>query len=189
MLETEPGEGKIVNKRSQDTRISKEDFLQAKKFIIRDLEREIQLAKLNEADKKVLPDLGVHPGGGNFLAALGLLCYTEFGGKLRFGSKLNDGRDHASKNFNEFFDLLGDEYKDFRVKQKKHNHDVYNIFRCGLVHEYYVKHSTDIAMLARGAGPGIRIKEDGRYVFVVERYFNDLRRAFEDLQAFLFGTN
>jgi hypothetical protein len=158
--------------------MTKDRFLQARDFIFRDLEREIQLAK---ADGNALRTPGVHPGGGNFLAALGLLCYTEFGGKLRFGFKRKDGRDYASKNFNGFFDLLGPEYKAFRE-----DHDVYGIFRCGLVHEYYVKDSTDIAMLARGTGPGIRIGNDGRYLFVVESYFNDLRKAFEDLQAHLF---
>lgn len=54
------------------------------------------------------------PGGGNLLAALGLLCYTEFAGKLRFGVKRADGSDVASANFNQFFDLLGPEYQAFR---------------------------------------------------------------------------
>jgi len=158
--------------------MTKDGFLKARNFIFKDLEREIQLAK---ADGNALRTIGVHPGGGNILAALGLLCYTEFGGKLRFGSN------KASENFNQFFDLLGHEYMAFRVEQK---HDVYKIFRCGLVHEYYVKHTfTDIAMLAIEAGPGIGIGIDGRYFFVVESYFNDFRRAFEDLQAHLFGSD
>jgi hypothetical protein len=69
-----------------------------------DIEREIQLAR---AHRQKLQNLGVIAGGGNFLAALGLLCYTEFGGKLRFAHKRPDGSDLASKNFNDFFDLLG----------------------------------------------------------------------------------
>jgi len=153
--------------------ITKDDFLQARNFIFRDLEREIQLAKVED---NALQALGVHSGGGNFLAALGLLCYTEFGGKLRFAYKKRiRGQyvDDCSRNFNEFFDLLGPEYKAFRAQP----HNVYDIFRCGLAHEYYVKKSTDIAMLASGEGPAIRF--DGcRYKFIVESYFNDLREAF-----------
>src|SRR5437899_1268126 len=101
--------------------MEKSQFLEAKGFMFSDIEREIQLAR---ADKQTLGSLGVNPGGGNFLAALGLLCYTEFGGKLQFGHK------SASKNFNDFFDLLGTAYNTFR---KEHN--VYDIFRCGLAHE------------------------------------------------------
>jgi hypothetical protein len=41
-------------------------------------------------------------------------------------------------------------YVDFR-----NGHNVYNIFRCGLAHEYYVKKSYSIAMLGSNAGPGI----------------------------------
>ena len=105
--------------------MTRDEFIQAKLFIFTDVEREIQLAK---ADGKALQALGVTPGGGNFLAALGLLCYTEFGGKLRFGVKRKDGKDDPSANFNQFFDLLGPAYKTFREMHKK----VYDIFRCGL---------------------------------------------------------
>ena len=76
--------------------MTRDEFVQAKAFIFSDLERELQLAK---ADRAALQALGVTPGGGNFLAALGLLCYTEFGGKLRFGFTRADGSDVASANF------------------------------------------------------------------------------------------
>jgi hypothetical protein len=96
-------------------------FDQAALFMFSDIEREIQLAK---ADAQSLRALGVTPGGGNLLAALGLLCYTEFGGKLKFN------RPKASANFNEFFDCLGPAYLSFRK-----SHNVYDVFRCGLTHE------------------------------------------------------
>jgi len=70
------------------------------------------------SDHTVLERAGVAPGGGNYLAVLGLLCYTEFGGKLRFANKRSDGSDIASKNFNQFIDLLGQDYRDFRNKFK-----------------------------------------------------------------------
>lgn len=49
--------------------ISKADFLQAKNFIYTDIQREIDLVSTKW-------------GSGNFLAALGLLCYTEFAGSF-----------------------------------------------------------------------------------------------------------
>lgn len=101
--------------------MTRHEFLQAKEFIFRDVEREIQLAK---ADAAALQALAITPGGGNFLAALGLLCYTEFGGKLRFGVKRPDGSDVASANFNQFFDLLGPAYRAFRAQ-----HSVYDLFK------------------------------------------------------------
>ncbi len=159
--------------------MTRDEFLQAKAFIFSDVEREIQLAR---ADGAALRALGVTPGGGNFLAALGLLCYTEFGGKLRFDVKRADGSDVASANFNQFFDLLGPAYRAFRAQ-----HDVYDIFRCGLAHEYYVKKSCTIAMLAGGPGPGLRTDTGGRYHFVVESYCRDLKTTFDSLQIHLYG--
>ena len=159
--------------------MTRDEFLQAKGFIFRDIEREIQLAK---ADGEALQALGVTPGGGNFLAALGLLCYTEFAGKLRFGVKRADGSDVASANFNRFFDLLGPAYPAFRVQ-----HNVYDLFRCGLAHEYYVKKSCTIAMLEGAPGPGLRIDARSHYWVVVESYCRDLKNAFEALQVHLYG--
>lgn len=114
--------------------MTRDDFIQAKLFMFSDVRREIQLAR---ADPKLLDAAGVSPGGGNFLAALGLLCYTEFGGKLKFGVK------RASVNFNRFFDFLGIDYQSFRASPQ----NVYDIFRCGLAHEYYVKKNCSITML------------------------------------------
>jgi hypothetical protein len=159
--------------------MKRDEFLQAKEFVFRDIEREIQLAN---ADGAALQALGVTPGGGNFLATLGLLCYTEFAGKLRFGVKRPDGSDAASANFNQFFDLLGPAYQAFRAQR-----NVYDLFRCGLAHEYYVKKSCTIAMIEDVPGAGLRIDEQGHYWVVVESYCRDLKNAFEALQIHLYG--
>ena len=111
--------------------MSRDEFIQATLFMFSDIEREIQLAR---ADAGQLQTMGITPGGGNFLAALGLLCYTEFGGKLQFAVKHPNGTDVASANFNKFFDALGHDYAAFRA-----THNVYDVFRCGLAHECYVK--------------------------------------------------
>lgn len=160
--------------------MTRDEFVQAKHFMFSDVCREMQLAK---ADPKVLDASGVNAGGGNFLAALGLLCYTEFGGKLKFGVKRQNGADVASANFNQFFDSLGQDYQSFRV-----SHDVYDIFRCGLAHEYYAKKNTIIAMFANEPGPGIGINPLGGYYFVVESYSRDLEKAFDKLQIELYGS-
>ena len=159
--------------------MTKDEFIQAKTFIFLDVDREIQLAR---ADAATLQAQGVAPGGENFLAALGLLCYTEFGGKLRF-NVTRKGKDVASANFNHFWDLLGAPYQALRAR-----HNVYDIFRCGLAHEYYVKKSCTIDMLARGAGSGIGGESSGRYFFAVESYCRDLKKAFDDLQVSLYGS-
>src|SRR5207245_7473049 len=116
---------------------------------------------------QALQAAGVRPGGGNFLAALGLLCYTEFGGRLKYN------RPTASENFNLFFDDLGAGYKAFR----KAGHNVYDIFRCGMAHEYMIKRPGAIAMLGAAAPEGIRLMSDGRFEFIVERYYLDLKRS------------
>jgi hypothetical protein len=164
--------------------LDKAAFEQAKRFIFADVEREIQLARATRANKSALRSLGITPGGGNFLAALGLLCYTEFGGKLKYHRKLRNGRDDAPANFNRFFDDLGAEYKAFRAA----GHDVYDIFRCGLAHEFYVKDTCNICMISGEEAVGIGIGRDGRYWFVVEKYYQDLRQAFDALEAYLFPS-
>ncbi len=143
---------------------------QAILFMFSDVEREMHLAI---ADPESLKELGVTPGGGNFLAALGLLCYTEFGGKLRFNRK------KASANFNEFFDCLGTVYADFRK-----THNVYDVFRCGLAHEYYVKKNCTVSMFGNPQQPGIGFDVNTkRYWFAVDRYAQDLKMAFKALRA------
>ena len=141
-----------------------------------DIERELQLAK---AKPEVASNLGITPGGGNFLAALGLLCYTEFGGKLMRPS----GSDCASENFNRFFDTLGLPYANFRA-----SHNVYDIYRCGLAHEYYAKKSCTIYMFGPSEQPGVGVDTNGQYWFVIEKYARDLKAAFQVLEGQMFSA-
>ncbi len=99
--------------------MTRDEFIQAKLFMFSDIDREIALAR---ADGNALQAVSVRSGGGNFLAALGLLCYTEFGGKLQFGVTRPNGTDVASANFNQFFDLLGTDYQSFRAKHNVLRH-------------------------------------------------------------------
>lgn len=65
--------------------MDKQRLLQAKDFIFADIEREIALADASEHSlgRFWLRRAKVRPGGGNFMAALALLSYTEFAGRLK----------------------------------------------------------------------------------------------------------
>lgn len=151
--------------------MNRADYLQVKEFIYSDIRREICLGKISNGivGRNFLKLILGSSGGGNFIAALALLCYTEFAGKLI------TKKDDPVGNFNLFFDKLGSGYKDFRK-----SHNVYNIFRCGLAHEYYVKRSCTIAMLNSKSIRGISL-EGSKYYFVVEKYFEDFKTAFDAL--------
>jgi hypothetical protein len=127
-------------------------------FIAGDIDRELVVAR----------------GGGdagNFLSALGLLCYTELLGGVQRGTL---AKGESEKNFDSFFRTLGPAYRALQDSGL----DVYRVFRCGMVHEYFVKGETTVVML-KGVEPcGIAVDQvTGRYYFVVERYFEDFLRA------------
>jgi hypothetical protein len=164
--------------------MTKKEYFKGRRFIYNDIRREIRLAEVTERiqGKAILKQLRIPRGGGNFLAALGLLCYTEFAGKEKYKCKKKNGTDHANKNFNKYFDELGKDYKAFRASGV----NVYNIFRCGLAHEYFVKDNCTIFMKNRVPGPGIGRDKEGKYYFVVETYFRDFMNAYKGLGAYLF---
>jgi hypothetical protein len=151
--------------------VSFDAYRQAIDFIAKDVGRELELAK---APREALQSCGVTPGGGNVLVALGLTCYTEFGGKVKYG------RGNAKANFNAFFSDLGKSYAETAA-----THDVYNIVRCGLAHEYFVKRNCEINMFG-AVSSGVVVNLDGTFVVTVERYFTDLMKAFNALGRDLF---
>ncbi|MCK4476456.1 MAG: hypothetical protein KAU16_06985 [Methanophagales archaeon] len=129
-------------------------------WMFSDIQREIDLARSNKR-------------AGNFLCALGLLCYTEFMGGIVLGSfRIRP----LQRSFDAFLDLMGADYKTFNQTV-----DVYHVFRCGLAHEYFVKHNCDIAMLRNDETLGIGKKPTGEYYFVIERYFEDFSNACRQL--------
>jgi hypothetical protein len=134
-------------------------------FMDRDIRREIELARLPSRCECC----STAPGGGNFLAALGLLSYTEFLGSFTTG---RFGQGFARRNFDGFYRRLGEAYRQFGDTI-----DVYDVFRCGMVHEYTVKHSADIAMLRGSETCGLGRQPTGRLFFVVERYLDDFMAA------------
>jgi hypothetical protein len=120
-------------------------------FIFTDIRREIEMAS-----------------GGNLLAALGLLCYTEVLGGVDRGT-WDQGQ--GSANFNAFLDRMGPAYQTFRQKV-----NVYKVFRCGMAHEYGTKQPCVVEMLRGGAPSGL-YEAGGRLHFNVEAYFADFAKA------------
>ena len=131
-------------------------------------------------------------GKANFLAALGLLSYTEFMGGLVTGQLRN--RQYSQENFKQFIcDYFPKEYKDYAD-------NLYEEVRCGLVHEYFVKETNaanaTIKYLTGKMGKVINnpddpegtanydcacaIKmKDGKIEFNVNQYFKDFKSAVE----------
>jgi hypothetical protein len=159
-------------------------------WMCRDIEREIEWAK-NDQD------------AGNALCALGLLAYTEFMGKLLLAFNSVHVK-NDSEYFDAFLRYMGPEYTQL-IDKKKVN--VYKIFRCGLAHEYFIKRDCKIAMLNSTPGRlkiaepssstnplstkrklsyvnkpakcGLGIANNGGYWFIVEKYYEDFRKACE----------
>lgn len=146
--------------------LAKVDFLQARNFIYSDIQRELDLAR----DRK---------NAGNFMLALALLCYTEFGGGLKRNIfAIGESRN----NFDSFFGDLGPKYSEFLKSV-----NVYDVFRCGLAHEYFVKRDCVIGIFTnREMGIGFDDTEH-QYYFAVDQYFQDFRRAFDVLEKKLYS--
>ena len=108
---------------SEVKRYFTEYILPPKGFIYNDIKREIDLAK-------------EHKNAGNFLAALGLLCYTEFMGKIMLQGNCT-GRGRKSKYqywFETFLCSMGQSYMDLLDRKKV---DVWHNFRCEMAHSYF----------------------------------------------------
>jgi len=127
-------------------------------FIFTDIKREIALASTPR-------------GGGNLLAALGLLCYTAVLGGVDRGT-WDQGQGAA--NFNAFLDRMGLAYQAFRQKV-----NVYKVFRCGMAHEYGTKQPCAVEMTRGGATCGL-YEAGGRQHFN-EAYFTDFAAAAQAL--------
>jgi hypothetical protein len=134
-------------------------------FIATDIRREIDQARSGKT-------------AGNFLCALGLLCYTEVLGGVKRGT-LAEGQGKA--NFNAFFADLGQGYADLLDSGV----DVYKIFRCGMAHEYLVKSPAMVSMLKNTEPAGIAVDVSGHYHFCVERYYEDFIAAARRLESVL----
>ena len=131
-------------------------------FMFSDIQREIDLARDYELGHR-------KDGGGNLLAALGLLCYTEVMGDIKAAKQ-------GKRNFDAFFNDLGSRYASFNQTV-----NVYDVFRCGMAHEYLVKKNCKSVMRKGSEICGIGQMPNRRHYFVVERYFEDFSSACQRL--------
>lgn len=113
-------------------------------------------------------------GNANYLAALGLVTYTEILGGLRTGRLGIKGT--SQQNFNAFIPYLGNDY----LHLKSQGFDIYEFVRCGLIHNYFIKGDSTIWMDA--TGPGIIGSSKGRTFFLVKEYANDLFKGAADFR-------
>ncbi|MDH5559733.1 MAG: hypothetical protein OEY59_02660 [Deltaproteobacteria bacterium] len=148
----------------------KKKLSEVRSFIETDIKREIKLAEISRTEdgKAGLKKLGIEAGGGNFMAALALLCYTEFAGKFIT-------TENNADTFNAFFKKLGRGYETLL----KRNNKIYDTFRNGMAHQYYIKGKSAISMLKNGDTMGIVEIKSGQYWFNVETYLEDFLNAFD----------
>ena len=106
-------------------------------------------------------------GNATSLAALGLVSYTEILGGLVTGNVAIPR--NAGKNFDAFLPYLGRDYEGLRSKRI----NLYNIIRCGLVHQYFIKGPA--TLLPKADAPcGIIASSGGRTYFIVNVYRDHL---------------
>jgi hypothetical protein len=136
-------------------------------FIENDIGRELHWAnEWRKRKRKGLPARSFE-GAGNVLAALGLLCYTEFIGEFITGTK---GVGSSERNFRAAFCELGPDYRAFAQSV-----DVYDVYRNGMAHEYATKQWCRVVMFSPARKPvsGVGLKR-GRLYFAVDAYARDL---------------
>lgn len=167
--------------------ITLDDLRQIKGFVKADIERELQLAKVSDTYfRYVLDFLGINRGGGNMMAVLTLLDYTEFAGHTYAQIKHLTKYDPFVTGFEQ---MRPSDYK----KLPKSPADVRTIIRNSLVHP--VKGNPDIAvgMLENnfgekyGTNAAITVKDNVWY-FCVEKYYKDLMTVFEELEKELIAS-
>ena len=117
-------------------------------------------------------------GDANYLAALGLVVYTEFMGGLVNGT-LGKKDESSKKRFYAFWSWMGSEYE--TVSAKRELVKVYSNVRSGLVHSYFISQDSVVKMkIGDGHGQkcGIEVMEpDGMVMLIVEKYFADFKTA------------
>jgi hypothetical protein len=127
---------------------------------------------------------------GQVLGALSLMAWTEYMGGLLPDAPKGDGQ-----KFNEFFRKLGPKYEEFA---NQHN-NVYWRFRCGLVHDLFIRQNCVIAVpdsddpLIIPGPPDVEIErprdvgigyiwDNDHYFIILETYFKHFKQAAIDLR-------
>lgn len=125
----------------------------------------------------------------NYTVALSLLSYTEFIGGLITGNLGLEG--NSKKNFNEALKYFPKAYEKAdniklqyaigaKIEQKK---GLYEIFRCGLAHEYFIKGKNITVVWNNPNGftakhIGFK-KRYGKLIFYNNEYYRDFKNAIQ----------
>jgi len=134
---------------------SKIIFPEPYNWMLSDLEKSIKLAKAN------------------YLVALGLFCYSEIIGRriLKFKNK----KDKNSDSFNTFVR----DYMGYKKLINKYGNKIYDWFRNGLCHEYYIKGQVSgvyVVYNKKTSKQGIIISKDKTKKFlVIKPYLRDFK--------------
>jgi hypothetical protein len=122
------------------------------------------------------------------MAAVALMAYTEFMGRVK---EQKFSRRGNPAMFRSFLTYMGPQYEELQGRM-----DVYEVFRNGLVHLFFVKGKCTVAMknspgplIVLGTPPckdkeimkpvdsGIGLEDNGGYFLVIEKYFTDFKAA------------
>src|SRR5437867_5551676 len=122
-------------------------------------------------------------GGANLLAALGLVTYAEVLGAFETGtiSSIHGNRE----KFDAFLPHLGAPYQtvDGQLKTLGYKDGLYQVVRCGLVHEYLPKETSLVARHGPGL-PGVSWESiESRLVIVLRTFLDDFLRAADEVKA------
>lgn len=152
-------------------------------WMVADIRRETQLARASETDdgRTALEQLGIDPGGGNLLAALGLVSYTEALGRIRrFNQHLP--HDEPENCFLAFFDAMAAPlYRNWRLDwEAKYSISIYEALRCGLAHEYQPKVGSAFWIGSSDDPLGLA-DDDGILTFKVDPYLRDFEAEANEL--------
>ena len=157
-------------------------FAQVPVWMKNDIRREIRLAHATRDREDLMRELDLL-GGGNLLAALGLVTYSEALGRLRTWNRgFGYGRT-PDECFLAFFDQMEDgRYRAFRLSwEASHPTTLYEALRCGLIHEYQPKVNSAV-WIGADADFGLA-DEDGFLIFRVEPYFRHFCAEVDQLYA------
>jgi len=103
-------------------------------------------------------------GRANFLVALGLMCYTDYFGKLM------TGKQDPHRNFCSFL-------KEYLPAYSMQREMIYKEVRCGLVHEYFPVNLEVIGRKRVPLVPPSIWQESGRWKIAVDDFIEDLKEA------------
>lgn len=132
--------------------------------------------------------------GLNFLSAMSLMVYTEFLGSLMPLTSGLNSKTGNKKRFDNFLFRMGFWFRELdKLFAQEQGKDIFEVFRNGLVHEYFIKRDLRIgkvpSVIARdtflqsgGEGYGLGSTSDGRLLFATRTYFRDFMKVVKEMR-------